>query len=539
MTCDIQARARRAATVVVSAGPFEARGLSVDSVLPLIPRELQLPIGASYQTSTQTFSGPNPGYSSTVANVGATPEWKPNDRLTLRGIFDWTQTSDAKTLPIILTGGDYQPPQTPRGYYGQDWAEGRSLAENYGGILTARLTQDWSLAAGLFRSVADNPVSYTDLYLDTQPDGSAEHFVVGYPEQRTASTSGEARLTGHFGAGTWRQDIVLLARGRDTLAFYGGSDLVDLGPALIDQGIQVPEPSFTYSARTHDHTELWSAGIAYRAQWRGRGDFAFGLQQESYSKDVTFPDIPEAHLADHPLRAYGIFALALTDRATAYAGYTQGLEDSGVAASSAVNRGAILPDARTWQTDAGIRYLLSPRVKLIAGVFEIEKPYFNLDPSSVDRELGTQRATGLELSLSGEVSTNLNVTAAMLWGEVKVEGANLAAQGIGSMALNQARFTSTVNASYRFPRLPALSADISILRFGSYPASIDDVAQASPATVIALGGRYRFTALGAPATLRVQVQNLTNVYFWNLGLNSPTFSQYQPRALFGYLTADF
>jgi len=33
--------------------------------------------------------------------------------------------------------------------------------------------------------------------------------------------------------------------------------------------------------------------------------------------------------------------------------------------------------------------------------------------------------------------------------------------------------------------------------------------------------------------------SLTNVYFWNLGFNSATFSQYQPRAFFGYLTADF
>jgi len=528
------------ATIVASAGPFEARGVSIDGNLPLISSELQLPMGASYQVSTQTqISSPNPGYTSTVVNFGATPQWKPTDQLTLRGIFDWTQTTNAKTLPIVLTAGDYLPPDTPRGYFGQNWAEGSSLAENYGGIVTARLSRDWTLAAGIFRSLADNPVSYSDLYLDTQPNGSAEQYIVGNPDQMTASTSGEARLTGQFGTGSLRQNVVLLARGRDTLALYGGSDVIDLGPALIDQGIQVPEPSFTYSERTHDRTELWSAGAAYQAQWQGRGDFAFGVQQESYDKDVTSPDLPEAHLADRPLRVYGSAALALTDRTTAYAGYTQGLEDSGIASSSAENRGAILPDARTWQTDAGIRYLLTPQLKLIAGVFEIEKPYFNLDTSNVDRQLGLQRATGLELSASGEVIKNLKVTAAMLLGEVKVLGPNLRAEGVGSIALNQARLTASVNASYKFARRPAVSADISILHFGSYPASLDDVAQGLPATVIALGGRYRFTILGAPATLRVQVQNLTDVYFWNLSFNSPTFSQYQPRALFGYLTADF
>jgi len=297
------------ATVVASAGPFQAHGLSVDGILPIDSSALQLPMGASYQIGTQTlFGSTNPGYTSTIANVGATPQWKPNERLTVRGIFDWTNTTQAKTLPLIFTAGDYLPPETPRGYLGQNWAEGRNLAENYGGIVTAQLSTRWSLAAGLFRSIADNPVSYADLYVDTKRDGTAEQFVVSSPDQKTSSTSGEFRLTGHFGAGSWRQDIVLLARGRDTLALYGGSDVVDVGPALIDQGIQVPEPTFSYSARTRDRTELSSVGVAYRGEWQERGDFALGIQQESYDKNVTSAAPSEEKLTDHPLRGYGTAA---------------------------------------------------------------------------------------------------------------------------------------------------------------------------------------------------------------------------------------
>jgi iron complex outermembrane receptor protein len=526
------------ATIVASAGPFEARGGSVDGNLPLISRELQLPMGVSYQRSTGTIGSSNPGYTSTVANVGATPQWKPNDRMTLRGIFDWTRTTNAKTLPIILTGGDYQPPEIPRGYYGQNWALGQKLSRNYGAIIAAQLSTHWSLAAGIFRSVADSPISYADLYLNTQLDASAEHVIVGNPDQLTASSSGEARLTGHFGSDSWRHDVLLLARGRDRLARYGGSDVVDVGPARIDQGIQVPEPSFTYGARTHDRTKLWGAGVAYRAQWQGRADLALGIQQQSYSKDVISPAFPVAHLSDRPLRAYATAALALTEHVTAYAGYTQGLEDSGIASSSADNRGAILPDARTWQADAGIRYLLTPRVKLIAGVFEIEKPYFNLDTHNVDRALGRQRASGVELSLSGEVISNLNVSTALLWGEFRVLGPDLRAEDIGSVPLGQARLTTTVDASYSFPWLPAVSIDTSIFHFSWYPASVDNLVRAPPGTTVALGARYRFKLLGASTTLRLQVQNLTNTYFWNLGFNSPEFSQYHPRAFFGYLTAD-
>lgn len=527
------------ATVVASAGPFEARGLSVDGNLPLISSDLQLPIGASLQTSTQTASGVvDPGYTSTVANVGATPQWKPNDWLTFRGIFDWTQTTHAKTLPVIFTAGDYLPPETPRGYYGQNWAEGRSLAENYGGIVTARLGTHWTLAAGVFRSIADAPVSFEDLYLNTLPNGSAEQYIVGNPDQRTSSTSGEARVTGRFGSGAWRHSVVFLARGRDTLALYGGSDVVDVGPAFIDQGIQVPEPSFTYTARTQDRTELSSAGVAYRAQWQGHGDIAFGVQQESYDKNVQSPELPAARLTDHPLRAYGNAALALGERVTAYAGYTQGLEDSGAVPSTAANRGTILPDARTWQTDAGFRFLLTSKLKLIAGVFEIEKPYFNFDTNNVDRQLGIQRARGVELSLSGEVVPNLNVAVGALLGEVNIIGSNLAADGVGTTAFGQPHVQGAINADYRFPWCPGLSADITVVHFGTTPASVDDVVQVRAQTVLLAGGRYRFKILGAPATLRVQVQNATNYYFWYIGY-SPGFFQFQPRGYFAYLTADF
>jgi iron complex outermembrane recepter protein len=525
------------ATIVASAGPFDAHGISIDGSLPLASSQVQLPIGASYQVSTQTPYVVNPGYTSTVANFGATPQWKPNDWLSLRWIFDWTQTTQAKTLPMVFTAGNYLPPEIQRGYLGQNWAEGRSLAENYGGILTAQLSQRWSLTAGVFRSISDNPISYSDLYVNTQPDGLAEHLVVGYPDQSVSSTSGEARLTGHFAEGSWYHDIVFLARGRDTLARYGGSDVVGVGPALISQGAQVPEPTFSYSARTNDRAELWSVGSAYRAQWQGHGEFELGLQRESYDKAVTPPGSVELRLTDKPLRAYGTAAVALSDGATAYAGYTQGLEDSGVAPSGAQNRGAILPAARTWQVDSGIRYSLAPGVKLIAGVFEIEKPYFNLDESSVDRMLGVQRATGLEMSVSGELVSHLHVTAGALLGEVRIIGPNLAAEGVGKIAFGQPRIQSVINADYSIQKWPAFSGDLALYYFGTSPASVNDAIQLPAQTVLSIGGRYRFTILGSPATLRVQVQNATNYYFWFISY-SPGFSQFPPRSLLGYLTVD-
>jgi hypothetical protein len=108
---------------------------------------------------------------------------------------------------------------------------------------------------------------------------------------------------------------------------------------------------------------------------------------------------------------------------------------------------------------------------------------------------------------------------------------------VGTTAFGQPHNQGSFNADYKLPWVPALSADITVVHFGTSPASVDDVTQNPAQTGLFMGGRYRFKLWGAPATLRVQVQNATNIYFWNTGY-SPGFSQSQPRSYFAYFTAD-
>jgi iron complex outermembrane receptor protein len=522
-------------SLVASVGPFQQVGLSADEVVPLVGKDLQVPIGIGYEISDQTPYSSNPGYTSYYANFGATPEWRVNDRWRVRAIFDWSRTTDAKTMPFVFTAGDFEPPQIPHVYYGQNWALGNSLGENYGAIVHGTLSEHWSLSAGLFRSVSDSPVSYSDLYVNTQRNGYADHLLVAYPDQFVGSTSGEARVTGRIGVDSWIHHLVLLLRGRDTRARYGGSDTVDAGTARVGQEEQLPKPDFHLSGTVADRTRLWGTGIAWRGQWQGRGDFSLGLQKESYDKAVTPPGGTQTRLDDRPLRAYGQASLALSERVTAYAGATQGLEDSGTAPTGAANHGAILPDARTWQVDAGARYAVTKDLKFILGVFEIEKPYFNLDTDNVDRQLAVQRAKGIEFSSSGAIGKDLHFTIGALLGEVSVLGPDLHAEGIGPFAFGQPHFQTAINVDYAFT--PALSADVAAFRFGTAPVSLDDQLRQPPQNFLALGGRYRFQIGTDQATLRVQMQNANNYQLWNFAY-TPGFAQFPGRVLFGYLTVD-
>lgn len=526
------------ATVIVNGGPYDARGISIDGSLPLMGTELLLPIGVSTQVSTGTPFGSFPGYTSSVTSAGATPQWSPSPNVTVRALIDWQQTRNATTFPLFFTAGDFLPPPMYRGYIGQDWAKGRSLSESFGGLVAARLSDRWSLAAGVFRSISDNPVSFADLYTDVQPNGQSDHLAVGFPEQSAASTSGEVRLRGLFQAGAWRHELIFLARGRDVLARYGGDDAVDLGPAIIGTSLQLPEPVFAYSLRTNDRTKLWSIGSAYHIDWRGMAELEIGVQEENYRKTVISPGVAGSTLTDHPLRAYANSAVALTRRLTFYAGYTQGLEDSGVAPNAAGNRGAVLPASRTWQVDSGVRYLLTPRLKVITGVYELQKPYFNLDTNGTDRDLGVQRARGAELSISGQQIAHFDINAGILVAKVAIVGADLAAEGVGPIAIGQPRLQYVANVNYNVPWWPALSLDLGAVHYGSEPASVDNRIYSPAVTQLNIGGRYKFTVFGKNTTLRVQLENAPNSYWWTNVYTPGDFEWPGPRTVFAYLTTD-
>jgi iron complex outermembrane receptor protein len=527
------------ATIIANVGPDESRGVSIDGSLPVIGSELVLPIGVSTQVSTQTPSyGPYPGYTSNVTSIGATPLWSPNDKITVRAIVDWQQTSNAKTFPLYFTAGDFLPPSISKGYLGQNWAEGRNVTMNLGGIVSAQLTKIWLLKAGVFRSTNDYPVSFADQYTNIQPNGQSEHLVVGYPDQDTSSNSGEVRLTGAFLGGDWGQQLIFMARGRDTNARYGGEDVVDEGPAVIGTLVELPEPDFIYSAPTNDHTQLWSVGSAYHLDWRKRAEFEIGIQDENYRETVVAPGIPDSGMSAHLPRAYSNAAFALAPQWTLYAGYTQGLENSGAAPNSAKNSGAVLPASKTWQIDSGIRYVVTPKFKIIAGVFELQKPYFNLDTDNIDRELGVQRAKGVELSIAGELAKYLHVNIGVLDGKVSIIGSNLAAEKVGFVAVGQPLLTYVANINYDLPWLPAASMDASATHFGTAPASIDNGVYSPAVTLVNLGGRYQFTAFGKKSSLRLQIQNLLATKKWTTQYTPGFFQWPPPRTVFAYITTD-
>jgi len=183
-----------------------------------------------------------------------------------------------------------------------------------------------------------------------------------------------------FEEGARRHELYLSAKGRTRKGDFGGEQVVDFGPVTVGEiPPEFPKPDVEFGPETIDKTRQFTGGIAYHGIWPGVGEIGVGVQKTDYRKTINPPDGPSIVTRAKPWLWNATLAVNLLRGVVAYGGYTRGLEDSGVAPEIAVNRSEAPPALLTSQKDIGLRYAFGS-MRLVVGGFEVEKPYFNVDP---------------------------------------------------------------------------------------------------------------------------------------------------------------
>ena len=507
---------------VLYLGPNRTIALDLDAQIPFIRDRLSVAAGFTYRYE-ENF----PGEDGRQLHGGAVLRWRPSEGIEIEPFYGRIEVMDDRDIPSIFSGGPYLPPKIERRNFGLNWTQSENERQFYGGVGSAQLSENWQVRAGVFRWENRGKLNLAELYRNVQRDGSSQRTLVATSEQTQESTSGELRSSYSVIEGARRHSVHLAVRGRDTQRAHGGADVRDLGPGVIGRRADVPEPDLNFGPLTRDEVRQITGGIGYELHWRGVGELSLGLQRTEYEKNSLIPGRPLLTTKDSPWLYNGTLALHLTDKLVAYAGYTSGLEESGIAPQNAVNRNSAPPALRTSQRDAGLRYAILPRLSLVAGVFDVRKPYFNLDPDRVFRELGTVRHRGMELSLAGQPIEGLSLVAGAVFLDAEVSGEAVDLGLIGAKPVGTSRRVIRANLDYRLPFFDPLSVDLGINSLAGKVASAGGYAElggrqlmTEPLTTFDIGGRYRFKAGAAPATLRAQITNIFNVYRWNVFSNS-------------------
>jgi iron complex outermembrane receptor protein len=518
------------ASTVAGFGPFGQPRFEVDAQLPLTDR---LGVAAGFGASENGFTF---GGDQRVVNVAVIGRWRPSDDVEIIPFWSGQRESPGNAQPVIFTDGAFLPPRIPRRrYFGPEWSRNSGDDVNYGLLGTFRFG-DWTLRGGAFRSVARDQRNFSVQFRNATPEGEADRMVVADRERRFASTSGELRLTRQFVEGDRLHGIHLMARGRMQDRRYGGGQTYDLGRGRIDEPIDAPEPAFTLGEQTTDEVRQATVGLGYEGRWRGVGELSLGIQRPFYEKAVVRPSGPLPVSEASPWLVNGTLSLLAGSDLVFYAGYSRGLEESPVAPDIAVNRGEAPPAIITEQMDAGLRYAITPSLRLVAGVFDLRKPYFALDPGLVFRQLGEVRNRGIELSLAGQITPRLSLVLGAVLLDATVSGDAVDLGLIGRRPIGSVRRTITGGVNWNLPWVEGLSLDL------AYEGTSDRVADNAntfviPARyIVSVGGRYRFDLAGRPATFRAQIPSINNRFgYSNIGQG---FYYNPPRRLVMSLTVD-
>ena len=530
-------RGKFEASAMMERGPYGGAAGNVELKLPISGDNFGLAGGVGFREQVRSEGGRN-----SYRTVGVTAAWQPYQGALLAGFAGAFTNDDDEAHVTFFPAGEVLPPRVQRGVFlGQEWADKKSRTVT-GGVIGKFPLQNWLLEGGLFSFSARNLTNFADLLRGVTADGKAASRIIIYdPGSETESLSGEGRLTRIWQAGDRQHRLVLSARGRIKDRLFGGTQRIDLGPSSAVLPDFRDAPALLDQVKDKDNVRQMSFGVAYGFKWLNHGSIDLSVSRAQYRKNIRFADaaLPSVLTKDTPILVTATGTLNLFSRLTVYGGFVRGLEEALVAPDIATNRSEAPPAIRTRQMDLGLRYAVTSKMSLVAGLFSVQKPYFNLDPSLRYRQLGQVDNRGLEISLAGPIRPGVSLVAGALLLDPKISGEAVDARLIGVRPVGVVRTRGVANLDWRFANgTSPWSVDIAFEGLSSRVANARNTLSAPPRQNVNLGTRYRFKVDGHPVLFRAQAMNLFNDYGWQVS-SSGGFTYSNGRTFMAQLVMDF
>lgn len=476
------------------------------------------------------------GYRGSARNAGAVIGWTiaPGHRLRAFGsINDREYDGD---YAIIPTGGAIPPNLRPLHQYSPSWARTIGTTINLGLLYRGEI-HGFTVNASAFRSrfSLDNG---DNTLISSDGEGNATAVTLRTPERdyRIANT-GEIRLARGFDMGNFGHHATLALRGRRTITELATSLAIPLGAFDLATGDPPDVPERLWSGtRGQDSVTQYIASLGYGVTWRDRVQLRFGVHRTRYDKTVRSTSGATSERISNTTDFNISAVVNLTDRLALFGSWVTGLEESGSAPASAVNREEVLPPVQTEQFELGARYALTPRLTLIGALFDVSKPSQGFRLDRTFGVVGQVRHRGFEVSIAGEITPSTSILAGLVAFDSEVTGELVDAGLVGSNDVGVSQVVANATIVRRFG--PNWSLDATLSYLGARWADTANSFRAPAVTTLSLGVRHRFRLGGRPADLRVLGSNLLGEKGY-LVASSGLLSPVSPRTVRAVLTVAF
>ncbi|MEO0423862.1 MAG: TonB-dependent receptor [Pseudomonadota bacterium] len=477
------------------------------------------------------------GTADVFANAGGTLRLQPGDRVDITLFGDYVGVLQEEISPRYFPAGPFAPPRVPRReFVGQPWVGFEGDRYNVGliGKLEPQLV---AIEFGVFRSSFDDNGQAGQFFVDVQPDSTGQRLAFLGPPSDAVSDSLEARVSRQFGGERHRHTLTLNVRARQRERRFGGGVEIDLGEGRVDVANFVPEPDLAFGEVSREQVEQITGGFSYDLRWRGVGQLNLGVQQTDYERVLEDPVNGPVTAEASPLLYNATGAVELRPWLVAYGGVVTGFEESPTAPAISLNRNEAPPAIETRQADGGLRARLG-RLTAVAGVFTIEKPFFGLDSNRFFVQRGVVTNRGVELSLAGPITPQLQLVVGTLLLDATLTGDAVDEGQLSSNPIGVVRRSTTLDLDYRPAWARGWSFDVSVFSRGLENGDELDELRIPERTLVDLGFRRQLSLGARTLVVRGRVSNLFDTFGWDVSGNG-AFQFQGPRTFTLSLRADF
>jgi iron complex outermembrane receptor protein len=403
---------------------------------------------------------------------------------------------------------DGAPPPDPRKLhqYSPEWARVEAMNSNLG-VLYDGSFGEWTVDLAAFRSQFDSDGADFTI-IETRANGDAFATTYRSPGKRNVSDSAEARLGRRIETGAFSHLLTASVRGRRSRVELASSLAIPLGSFNIggDEPDGVEQP--WRGTRGEDEVEQVTGSIGYGLAWADRLQVRLAAHRTRYEKQVLSKAGVRSDGVSRSTLYNASAILSLTERTAVFGSWVTGLEESGVAPTSATNRDDVLPPVEAEQFELGVRRNLTPGLVFIGALFDVAKPTTGFREDGSFGHVGRVRHRGVEGSLAGQLDAKTSVVLGAVAFTPKVTGPLVDAGVVGPRAAGISSFVA--NASVERQIAAGWSMDAQVSHSGARWADTANTFKTPPVTTLNLGARRRFDLAGRPAQFRVLASNITS-----------------------------
>ncbi|MCU6433040.1 TonB-dependent siderophore receptor [Undibacterium sp. Jales W-56] len=216
-------------------------------------------------------------------------------------------------------------------------------------------------------------------------------------------------------------------------------------------------------------------------------------------------------------RSYQLPSLALVfkpqSNISIYASFSEGLEHGGIAPIGTGNVNQVLNPAKSRQVEIGVKADLNRDVSISAAAFRIKKPLEYTNTANVYVSNGSAIHNGLELTVQGRVTPALSLGGSLTALDARQSGTGIAGLDDKRVTNVPAR-KSVIYLDYAIAGLPGLSLNGSWNYAGDKAFQPDNSVMVPGYSVFNLGTRYHTRLAGVATTLRVNIDNVSDKFYW-------------------------